>query len=136
MSFITADQLVAHAVGDYLLQSDWMAVAKTKESYVAVLHALFYTLPFLFFYPTSHNTGFAFVAIVMGHFILDHWRLARHVVWARNFIAPRSAWPPPFEDCKATGSFPDRPIWLTTWLLIIVDNAIHVLCNAAALYWL
>lgn len=32
MSFFTADQLVAHAVGDYIIQSDWMAENKRKDS--------------------------------------------------------------------------------------------------------
>jgi hypothetical protein len=45
---ITADQLVAHAVGDYILQSDWMATEKTKQNAAAATHALTYTLPFLF----------------------------------------------------------------------------------------
>ena len=43
----TADQLVAHAVGDYILQSDWMANEKTKRSLAAAVHALTYALPFL-----------------------------------------------------------------------------------------
>ena len=30
----TADQLVAHAVGDYILQSHWMATEKTKGNYI------------------------------------------------------------------------------------------------------
>jgi hypothetical protein len=46
---ITANQLVAHAVGDYILQSDWMANEKTKRSLAALLHVMTYALPFLFF---------------------------------------------------------------------------------------
>lgn len=33
---VTADQLVAHAVGDYILQSDWMANEKTKQHTAAL----------------------------------------------------------------------------------------------------
>ena len=33
----------------------------------------------------------------------------------------------PWSECKATGFAPDRPVWLTTWLMIqIVDNIIHI----------
>ena len=44
----TVDQLIAHAVGDYVLQSEWMAMEKTKRSLPALVHCLFYLLPFLF----------------------------------------------------------------------------------------
>ena len=37
---ITAAQLVAHAVGDYVLQSDWAATEKTKRSLAALVHVL------------------------------------------------------------------------------------------------
>jgi hypothetical protein len=43
----TADQLVAHAVGDYLFQSHWMADQKTTRWLPAVVHGLCYTVPFL-----------------------------------------------------------------------------------------
>lgn len=36
--FITANALVAHAVGDYLLQSDWMATEKVKRSVACLAH--------------------------------------------------------------------------------------------------
>ena len=45
---ITADQILAHLIGDYLLQSHWMAQEKTKRSIAAAVHAVSYTLPFLF----------------------------------------------------------------------------------------
>lgn len=39
--------LLAHLVGDYLLQSDWMANEKTKRRWPAWAHAITYGLPFL-----------------------------------------------------------------------------------------
>ena len=41
--FIVADQIVLHAIGDYVLQSDWMATEKTKRSIPALAHAVVYT---------------------------------------------------------------------------------------------
>ncbi len=131
MSFVTADQLVAAAIGDYILQSDWMAVTKTKRSIAAATHALVYGLPFLFLTWDPRTLGF----IIGTHFVIDRWRLARYVVWVKNFLAPRSAWPPPFHECAATGYPPGRPAWLVVWLLIIADNVMHALCNAAAFHW-
>jgi hypothetical protein len=45
----TASQIVAHLVGDYVLQSDWMALEKTepgRKGWIAALvHGLVYTIP-------------------------------------------------------------------------------------------
>lgn len=131
MVFVTADQLVAHAVGDYVLQSDWMANEKTKRSAAAAAHALAYALPFLFLSPSLP----ALAVIVGTHFAIDRWRLARFVCWAKNLPAP-AAYRYPWGECSATGYHSSRPPWLAVWLLIIADNVLHVLINAAALRWL
>lgn len=126
---ITADQLVAHAVGDYVLQSDWMASNKTNRSTAALAHVVAYSLPFLFLRPSL-----AALAVMAGtHFVIDRWRLARYVVWAKNWPWPGSA---PWADCAATGYPSARPAWLSVWLMIICDNLMHVLINGAALKWL
>lgn len=83
--FITADQLVAHAFGDYVLQSDWMASEKTKKSLAALAHVSTYFLPFLFL-----TTSWKALLFIAGtHFVIDRWRLARYVCWVKNFLAPR-----------------------------------------------
>lgn len=128
---ITASQLVAHAVGDYLIQSDWMANEKTKRSLAAGVHALAYTLPFLLL-----SQSWAALAVIAGtHFAIDRWRLARFVVFAKNYFAPPSSWPR-WSECSGTGYHKDRPPWLAVWLLIIADNTLHVICNALALRFL
>ncbi len=125
---ITADQLVAHAVGDYILQSDWMASEKTKRSIAAAAHVFAYGLPFLLLSPSP----LAMMVIAGSHFLIDRFRLARYVVWAKNWLGPNRPW----SECVATGYPAERPVWLATWLLIIADNVLHVLINAAALRWL
>lgn len=127
---ITADQLVAHAVGDYVLQSDWMATEKVKRSVAALAHVAAYGLPFLFLRPTLA----AYAVIVGTHFVIDRWRLARYVCWAKNWLSPSGYLP--WSKCLTTGYDDERPAFLTVWLLIIADNVLHVLCNAAALEWL
>ncbi len=128
---ITANQLVAHLVGDYVLQSDWMANAKTKQSLAAAVHALSYALPFLFLGPSV----LALVVIIATHFAIDRFRLARFVVFAKNFFAPRNEWPT-WSECSGTGYPNSRPPFLSVWLLIIADNVLHVLINAVALRYL
>lgn len=119
----TADQLVAHAVGDYILQSHWMATQKTKQSFAAAVHAVTYTLPFLLI----TQSPAALAAICGSHFVIDRWRLARFVVWAKNGMR---------GPVTATGYADDVPAWLSVWLLIAADNIIHVICNALALQYL
>ena len=116
----TADQLVAHAVGDYILQSHWMATEKTKQHFAAVAHALTYTLPFLLITQSP-----AALAVICGsHFLIDRYRLARFVVWAKNGAR---------GPVTATGYDDDVPAWLSVWLLIAADNIVHVICNGIAI---
>lgn len=125
----TADQLVAHAVGDYIIQSDWMANEKTKQNTAAAAHAITYTLPFVLI---TQSIG-ALLFICGTHFVIDRWRLARFVVWLKNWPWPDArAW----SECTATGYPDERPAWLSVWLLIIADNIMHVICNAVAIAYL
>jgi len=125
------EQLLAHLVGDYLLQSDWMAQQKTTRNLAAVCHALTYTLPFVLLGASVS----ALAVICLTHLVIDRFRLARFVCFAKNYLAPPSQWPA-WERCKVTGYDSDRPPWLAVWLLIIADNTMHLLCNYAALRWL
>lgn len=129
MTLITADQLLAHAVGDYLLQSDWMAAEKTSRLSVALAHALTYSMPFLAMTPSLA----AWCVIVATHAVIDRWRLARFVVWAKEHLGPTR--PAPLAQCPF-GYDPKKPDWLAVWLLIIADNVAHVAINGAALRWL
>lgn len=116
-----SDQLIAHAVGDYLLQSDWMANEKTKSNVAAAAHAATYTLPFLALQPTAKQ-----VALIAGtHYLIDRYRLARYVCWAKNYLAPKGQ----DHELTATGYPADRPAWLSVWLLIIADNTMHAVIN-------
>ena len=124
----TAAQIVAHLFGDYILQSDAMATLKTKASLWCALHAVTYALPFLLL----TRSPVALAVIIGTHFVIDRWRLARFVVWAKN-AAGGSYYP--WAECSATGYQKDRPVWLATWLLILVDNTMHLCFNALALSW-
>lgn len=128
---ITANQLLAHAIGDYIIQSDWMATNKTKSHIACAIHAIAYGGVFLFL----TQSPLAILAIVSTHFLIDRYRLARYVIWARNWVGTRGS-NLPWRECSATGFRPDRPPWLATWLLIFTDNIIHVVINGAAIRWL
>ena len=123
--------ILAHFVGDYLIQSDWMANEKTKRWWPAWAHALTYGLPFLL---VTRSLP-ALAVIIATHAIIDHYRLARHISWAKNQLAP-VAYRSPWADCKGTGYPADKPLWMAVWLMIIADNTMHMVINAAAVHWL
>ncbi len=124
----TANQIVAHLVGDYILQSDWMVRNKGRQSVAAAVHSVFYAVPFLFLTQSPVT-----LAIIIGtHFVIDRWRAARFVIWLKNWPFPDSR---PWEECRKTGYPADTPPWLAGWLLILVDNTLHILINGAAIYY-
>lgn len=119
--------LLAHLIGDYCLQSDWMAQRKTAEHLPAVVHAVSYALPFV----ALTRSKRALAVIAGTHYVIDHWRLARHVVWAKNQLAPQE-YRYPWATAGVTG-YGQRTDNLVVPLMIITDNTLHGLINAWAL---
>jgi len=126
------EQLILHLFGDYITQSHWMAENKTKANLPAWAHALVYSFPFLLLTGKAPNPALAGVVILVSHFLIDRYRLARYVVWAKNHIGQKM---PPLADCP-TGYPPDVPAWLSVWLLIAADNTLHLAINYVSLRWL
>ena len=123
--------VLAHLVGDYLIQSHWMATEKTKRWWPAIVHGVTYTLPYLLI-----TQSLAALLVIAGtHIVIDRLRLAKHVVWLKNQLGPRSH-RPDWADAKATGYPSDTPAWLSVWLMIIADNTLHLIINTAAIIWL
>jgi len=122
---------LAHLVGDYLLQGDWMANEKTKRWFPAVVHGFVYTLPFIFITQSIP----ALLIICLTHIVIDRYRLAKYVIWFINQIGPKAyrySWAEGKENSGYTAS---KPAFISVWLLFIVDNTIHLLINTAAVYW-
>jgi len=134
-------QLILHLIGDYVTQSDWMAQNKTKQSLPAFCHAVVYSLPFLLI-----GSCAAWVVIMSTHFLIDRFRLARYVVYGKNFLAPKfwcksgeaitTLWWRPWAECSATGYHDTAPAWLAVWLMIAADNTLHLAINYCSLKWL
>lgn len=121
--------LIAHFVGDYILQSHWMAVEKVHRWVPAVVHGVCYTLPFLFL-----TRDVLALAVIGGtHIVLDRYRVAKYVVWLKNQIGPASHRPSWAEARDNAGFSAATPAGLAMALMIVVDNTIHVLINTAAL---
>lgn len=122
------EQILFHLIGDYITQTDWMATEKTKKTFAAFCHATVYALPFLLI-----ASPLAVFVIWITHLLIDRYRLARYVVFAKNWVTnTKLVW----SDCQATGYPSQTPIWLSVWLLIIADNTLHLIINYLAIRWL
>lgn len=106
-------ELICHLFGDYVFQNQWMADHKTRSWRVAAVHALVYSLMFLVLCPSLP----AWLVIFGTHLVIDRFRLAGY--WCRWYGIGRGV-----------------PDWLQVWLVIIVDNAWHLLINHLALRYL
>lgn len=111
---------VFHLVGDYLLQNDWMANEKTKDSLVCGIHCVIYTLPFAI---AIFDSPFIWIVLV-SHFFIDRFRLATYWIKLVNW-----SW-----GSNNFGYKGDKPIWMSFWLMIIIDNTFHIIFNSIAIY--
>ena len=123
------EQALLHLWGDYITQTDWMAIEKISKNKAAWCHAIVYGLPFLLI----TQSPLALVVIIISHFFIDRYRLAKYVVFAKNKATDFSL---TWEDCKATGYPSNTPAWLSVWLLIIADNTIRLTINYLAIRFL
>ena len=146
--------LLCHFVGDFWLQSDWMALNKSKKTWNCLVHVLIYTACFTVL--TLSWKALLFIGIT--HFILDRWHIIlKRLIWFRGHF-PLGEYPP-FVLCDTTGYFDDSPyntrpfnkytpeeqetlkkrygnprlFFISMWLYIVHDNVLHLICNLIAL---
>jgi len=142
------EQLLIHTFGDYVFQSDWMALNKGKRSIPCLVHVLLYTACFLLL-----TTSWKALLVIGGtHFIIDRFPvIVRKLIWYKNHINPTMSYPW-YEYCDSTGYFDDSPyntcqegqvgfggkrhFYITIWLYIITDNLLHLSINYMALKYL
>lgn len=146
------EQLLAHIFGDYIFQSDYQALNKSKRSFPCLLHVLIYTSVFLLI-----TTSWKALLVIGGvHFILDRWHfIIRRLIWCKNHIGPNFKFVP-FDKCNVTGYYDNimnevtnkpftneiingygpRLNYITIWLYIVTDNALHLLTNYMAIKYL
>jgi hypothetical protein len=114
-------QLLLHLFGDFITQNNWMAENKSKmtlNGYVACFtHCALYSIPFAFIASPA-----ALMVIFGTHFFIDKFRLARHVCRIKNWTFNTE-----------TGYSEHTPAWLSTLLVMVVDNTMHITINYLAL---
>ena len=148
------EQLLCHLLGDYVLQSDYVAMRKSKETLPCAIHVIIYTACFLFLTISWK----ALLIIGITHFILDRWHfIVRRLIWFKNHLGPGFTFVP-YRKCDATGYYDNimnevtnvpkeqwekswgaygaRLNYMTIWLDIITDNFLHLTINFLALKYL
>jgi hypothetical protein len=129
-------QFLTHLIGDYVLQSDWMALNKSRKTIPCLIHAAIYTFCFylagLIFEPIS---PLALLVIGITHFLIDRFPvIVKKLIWWKNtLLRPKLSINWTWTDCQETGLSPDRPDFIRWWLLIITDNILHLVINALAI---
>lgn len=118
-------QFLLHCIGDYLVQNDWMALNKKKLTWkgelACQLHCITYSLPFAFI-----GSWWAVLAIYASHYAIDRTNIVAWYLAVKNGV-----W-----NIKNFGFSEERPMFITVWLFIIVDNIFHLICNYLALKYL
>lgn len=119
-------ELLAHLVGDYVLQSHTMAMYKTSEAKWALIHAFFYSLPFLFLVQDPVQ----WLVILLTHAYIDRYKIADR--WCRFYgVGHPGLW-----WRKDGADFAAPPPFVGVWLTIIVDNTLHLCINHFTLAYL
>ncbi len=95
---------IAHLIGDYLLQNDWMARGKRDSSLICTVHVMAYIIPFLFI-----NLAWWQISLIA----VQHWLQDRtHVI----------AW-----TLRVTGKDDFLRSPMAPWSVILTDNIWHIL---------
>lgn len=134
--------LLGHLLGDYVLQNSYMAAQKTKSGLVAAYHGIIqgwlFAMAVSIFAPSPAAVPIviSLVVVAVTHAVIDRYRLAKQAVWAVNQIAPpefRYRWS---EGRENNGHPEATPAWMSTWLMIIADNTLHLAISFALAVWI
>ncbi len=99
--------LLAHFIGDYLIQNDWMQ-KKKQSSFHCIVHVVTYMLPF----SVCGLLWWQIAAIFFQHYMQDR---TNFVVWFMRIKGSKKFTEPPFAP----------------WSIFLIDNIIHILWIAA-----
>ena len=119
--------LLAHAIGDFLLQPKWMAVTKGSNSLVCSLHVALYTAAIMLVMWES-SPALA-VAIYVPHWIIDRWSLADWWSTAIHGRTLAAAW-------TSEEEYREFDIAFTAVVYTVIDTTLHMACLMAAFHFL
>jgi hypothetical protein len=123
--------ILGHLIGDYLLQSTWMAVTKAKKDLAGVIactiHVTLYTFAVCLMLQVGNPMIWA--VIFIPHWIIDHWSLGEE--WSR-MIGGRT------KDKLMFTKGVEREFGFAFYspVYIAVDNTLHFVCLWATIRFL
>lgn len=98
------DWLIAHLIGDYLLQNDWMAQNKKLRSWPCFVHVAIYSATM---WAMTQWPPWAMLVVFATHFVQDR---TGFVKWYMLLIGQSKFVEPP----------------MAPWSIIVVDNVMHI----------
>ena len=114
------DQLICHLLGDFVLQTDWMARKKAVDISAAIIHSFVYAIPFTLITGLS----WALAVIFVTHIFIDHYQLAVYIMRLKQW-----SW-------RSAGQNDSAPPEVKTILIIVIDNTMHLAINFLAIKYL
>lgn len=96
--------LLAHFIGDYLLQNDWMAKGKKNDYRICLVHVFCYLIPFVF----TPLSWWQITLIGIQHFLQDR---SNFVAWYMKTMGKSDFMKPPFSPFS----------------YILMDNLFHII---------
>lgn len=106
---------VAHLIGDYLFQTNWMAANKTKDWRALLVHSVVYTaiLSIVAYLTFGGLSIWGIMILLITHIILDQRSFT--IWWVETIMKTNS---------KQFG-----------WLVIMVDQTFHIITIAVVLHF-
>lgn len=114
-------QIILHRVGDYLLQNSFIALNKKQDWRVAGLHAFIYSIPFAIAQIAFTDRGMWAIGISLAIIAGTHWAI--------DYFNGSSWW------TKLYNWDFSEPPKTPFWVMVEVDQTLHVCLNCLALYW-
>jgi hypothetical protein len=129
-SLILTLAILGHMIGDYLLQSTWMAITKSKKGFEGIIactvHVVLYTVAVSFMIQTKDPTVWALIFV--PHWIIDHWSLGE--LWLK-MIGGRTK----SKLLLASGLEREFGFAFYAPVYIAVDNTLHFVCLWAMIWF-
>lgn len=98
-----AGAMIGHMIGDYLLQNDFIANNKKRNSWVCALHCIAYAFTVVV---CAQWPAWTLAPLFVTHFLIDRWQFV-----------------PAFMDAMGQQGFKKN---LGPWSVIVVDNTMHL----------
>lgn len=133
------EQLLIHLFSDYWLQNDWMALNKKKHFWIALVHSIIYTIPFLLL---THSL-LTLSVICITHTIIDRTNIVMKLNQLKNWDFRQDNYA--FLDSQiqlgeimtpVKDGYYGRPFAIRVWLIIIQDNILHLIINYLSIKYL